>query len=356
MASLAAGPSDPTPDQVAWLADKLLNCGEEAFDDGGMANDLAGYVATMSVDDGTNYLLAISGKEISRSKFRRILQEMHEKNMEVGRCANVRPSPQLNRNDPTAIFWGAEPAAPSVQVASTNVQKNVVPKGLFKSKKKNGGNKSRGAMILSNSRQLDRPQERTLGAKGGPNETDTERTDTSSARGQFYTNCVLCGTVVWYNEEKDKVCNSGLHPQCKNRPIDSVDPRTGLIDHSYGDRTRKKMSNRNKKLKEQELRADPRTGKWVANYEAAVAQKDRLCAFDRQQAARSMVYDDQNDYFQQSESRWLNDEERDIASRKAEAIREKKIAQRAQVSISFDLAGRRVTRHIDDLVEGSDEP
>jgi hypothetical protein len=354
MVSLAAGPSDPTPEKVAWLADKLLNCGEEAFDDGGMANDLAGYVATMNVDDGTNYLLAISGKEMSRSKFRKILLEMHGENMEVS--ATVRPSPQLKRDDPTAVFWGAEPAAPSVQVSSTNVQKNVVPKDLFKPKKKKGGGKSRGAMILSTSRQLDRPQERMQGTKGGSNETDTGRTDTMCARGQFYTNCVLCGTVVWYNEEKDKLCNSGLHPQCKNRPIDSVDPRTGQIDYTYGDRTRKKMSNRNKKLKEQELRTDPRTGKWVANYEAAVAQKDRLCAFDRQQAARSMVYDDQNDYFQQSESRWLNDAERDIASRKAEAIREKKIAQRTQVSISFDLAGRRVTRHIEDLIEGSDEP
>ena len=124
-------------------------------------------------------------------------------------------------------------------------------------------------------------------------------------------------------------------------PIDSVDARTGEVDPDYG--RGKRMSNRNPKEKEEDLRTNERTSRWVSGFEAAVQQKDRLCTYDRQQAARSMVFDDQNDYFRDSESAWLTKAERRLHGGKR-AIQEKKQVRRKGVSISFDLAGRRVTR------------
>ena len=105
----------------------------------------------------------------------------------------------------------------------------------------------------------------------------------------------MCGTIIWYNLPEDRICNSKLHPECNNRPIDSVDPRTGLIDYDYG---RKRLSNKNKKKKERTLEDDPTTNKFLLGYTTALEQKERLVHFDREVAARSRVFDDQNDYFQ----------------------------------------------------------
>jgi hypothetical protein len=319
----------------SWLVDRLLNSGEEAFSDGSMMNDVCSYVVTMSVDDGLNYLLALSGNEGSRPKLKTLLEEFHG-----GGSSSKTPS----QHSAGSILWG-EPPKDDAQAKAQHKAQHVASKP----KKKRS---QRGKTILSTSRSVEQPlalDRKTSSKKAAgqrPRGGDGRAPGTAGAgsekRGSAYANCLLCGTVVWYNDERDKVCNSGLHPKCKKLAIDSVDARTGEIDPDYGNS--KRMSSRNRKRKEEDIRTNPRTAGWVSGFEAAVEQKDRLCTFDRQQAARSMVFDDQNDYFRDSESAWLTKAEREVARRKAEAIREKKQVRRKGVSISFDLAGRRVTR------------
>ena len=49
-------------------------------------------------------------------------------------------------------------------------------------------------------------------------------------------------TIIFYNLPEDRICNSKLHPECNNRPIDSVD-QGQAIDYDYG----KNASNKIKK-------------------------------------------------------------------------------------------------------------
>ena len=144
---------------------------------------------------------------------------------------------------------------------------------------------------------------------------------------------------------EERICNSQLHPRCNNLKIDSVDPRTGLIDQEHG---KSDGPIGTKRSVRKDLLDDPTTGKFLEGYTAALEQKDRLVHFDREVAARSRVFDDQNDYFQDSNDRWLSQAERELARRKFEAIREKKTMKRKNVKISFDIAGRRVMSYDDE--------
>ncbi len=72
----------------------------------------------------------------------------------------------------------------------------------------------------------------------------------------------------------------------------------------------------------------------------AQAHKDKLLDFDRSKAKRTVVLDDQADYFK-SNSQWLSNEERAGALERERKALEKKY-ERKGLRITFDFAGRRV--------------
>eukprot|EP00943_MAST-04B_sp_MAST-4B-sp1_P006827 g6827.t1 len=342
---------------AAYLRDQLLNINVVAFEEGSFVSDISEYVATMNYEEGLEYLMAVSG-ESTASKFIPVLKALELRKNNDTKNDNV--------TEQSRVFWG--PTSTNASEVNSNNSK----------KKKN----SRGKPILStsgnNHRQNNANVNKTIkavsGAKekssltaarakgdysshfsrGGRNNSKKDNkfkivnsndNEQQKPRGSNYSNCALCGTIIFYNLPEDRICNSKLHPECNNRPIDSVDPRTGLIDYDYG---KKRLSNKNKKKKERTLEDDPTTNKFLLGYTTAFEQKERLVHFDREVAARSRVFDDQNDYFQDSNDKWLSQAERDLARRKAEAIREKKTMQRRNVKISFDIAGRRVMSYDDD--------
>ena len=353
-----------TSSHSAFLRDQLLNINVEAFSEGGFVNDISEYVAGMEYDAGLEYLMAVSGEE-SPTKFISVLKQLERRKNGGSNTNNNKkpPAPQAK-----TVFWG-----PTQPINNNNDNNNNKKK-----KKKN----SRGKSILStsmkknynNNKNVDnntsssttrntssssnksnssgrvkgdysdyfKGKTTNMKKTNNKNDNDDEKQQT---RGSNYTNCALCGSIIWYNLPEQRICNSKLHPECENRPIDSVDPRTGLIDFDYGG---KRLSNKNKKKKEQALENDPETKKYLDGYATAFEQKERLVHFDREVAARSRVFDDQNDYFQDSNDRWLSQAERDLARRKAEAIREKKTMKRRNVQISFDIAGRRVMSYNED--------
>ena len=84
------------------------------------------------------------------------------------------------------------------------------------------------------------------------------------------------------------------------------------------------------------------SGQPVSEKWKALQRKERLLQWDRSQAARSHVYDDQNDYFADTASAWLSFEEQEKARRKLQRKEEKRAHRQKVRKYTVDLAGRRV--------------
>jgi hypothetical protein len=76
--------------------------------------------------------------------------------------------------------------------------------------------------------------------------------------------------------------------------------------------------------------------------EEASALRDRLVEFDREAARRTVVLDDQSDFFSVDANAWLTDEERaELKARERQAA-EAAEERRRRVTVTVDLLGRRV--------------
>ncbi|GAB2269971.1 hypothetical protein Dimus_004887 [Dionaea muscipula] len=83
---------------------------------------------------------------------------------------------------------------------------------------------------------------------------------------------------------------------------------------------------------------------------AAEAYAKRLVDYDRNSAARTTVIDDQSDYYDEGNS-WLSMEEKELLKKKQEELELAEAAKRNKVVVSFDLVGRKVMFHEDELSE-----
>lgn len=83
-----------------------------------------------------------------------------------------------------------------------------------------------------------------------------------------------------------------------------------------------------------------------AEYDASLARalehKDKLLEYERTSARRTVIYDDQQDYFQTDGSQWMTPEQRKQMKKLEEERRKQREDAKNKVSISFDFAGRRV--------------
>ena len=77
---------------------------------------------------------------------------------------------------------------------------------------------------------------------------------------------------------------------------------------------------------------------------AARDAKDRLVDFDRTAAARTVVIDDQSDWFEIEANAWLDEDEREEAKRQAREVEEARAAaaKNRASRVALDLLGRRV--------------
>ena len=176
---------------------------------------------------------------------------------------------------------------------------------------------------------------------------------------KFVSNCLKCGKIIWYNEPSEKKCNSGKTKFCSDLYIDAVNQETGEIDVDYA--LTKKARKKNRKAREERERAggngsgnslpnEPPEEEVAASasLQAARDRVNRLVRYDKERSARSQVYDDQADYFADSQSTWLSPQERKIAKDKADEERRLK-AKRGRKTFALDFAGRRIVDSIDDL-------
>eukprot|EP00586_Coscinodiscus_wailesii_P010348 CAMPEP_0172498388 /NCGR_PEP_ID=MMETSP1066-20121228/113217_1 /TAXON_ID=671091 /ORGANISM="Coscinodiscus wailesii, Strain CCMP2513" /LENGTH=342 /DNA_ID=CAMNT_0013271649 /DNA_START=73 /DNA_END=1101 /DNA_ORIENTATION=+ len=73
-----------------------------------------------------------------------------------------------------------------------------------------------------------------------------------------------------------------------------------------------------------------------ATMDKAMKHKERLLQFDRESAQRTVVYDDQEDYFSNSKSRWLTEEEQGVANEKERLRREELLGRKKHIlNIAF---------------------
>lgn len=82
----------------------------------------------------------------------------------------------------------------------------------------------------------------------------------------------------------------------------------------------------------------------------AMQHKDKLLAYDRDLQSKTVVYDDQADYFSDMTDSWASADERKAArAAAAEKLLEKEEAKR-KVIVSFDFAGRKIVSQEDESV------
>jgi hypothetical protein len=87
-------------------------------------------------------------------------------------------------------------------------------------------------------------------------------------------------------------------------------------------------------------------GAYGQRVEDAVALRDKLLMFDQTMAERSRVFDAQADHYHNTD--WLSEEERKVAEAKEEARREAVDKRKREVTVTFDIAGRRILVEKDD--------
>jgi len=97
-----------------------------------------------------------------------------------------------------------------------------------------------------------------------------------------------------------------------------------------------------KKNKKSEKLYEKLVGDSRAQYQAAVDNKNRLLDYQANSAKRTQIIDDESDYFNVDNNKWLTPEQREAMKKKKEELHEEKHKSRLDRKITFDFAGRRV--------------
>ncbi|KYQ90045.1 hypothetical protein DLAC_08629 [Tieghemostelium lacteum] len=76
---------------------------------------------------------------------------------------------------------------------------------------------------------------------------------------------------------------------------------------------------------------------------SATQYKDRILGYQSTSAKRTIVYDDQEDYFSNKNNKWLSEEERKVVSEQEKEYLQKLEEEKKKTKIAFDFVGRRIT-------------
>lgn len=136
--------------------------------------------------------------------------------------------------------------------------------------------------------------------------------------------CYFCGNLVCTKEEFDKI-RSGSNKGMKLRDELMSKPWRG--------------SEAGVDIKDLQGTGEDRFD--MSQLEKAIAHKDKLLDYDRTSAKRTQVIDDESDYFN-TNSKWLNQEQRSKLEKKQEEIREKRFGSKIGKTFTLDFAGRKV--------------
>ena len=97
-----------------------------------------------------------------------------------------------------------------------------------------------------------------------------------------------------------------------------------------------------KKNKKSEQLYQKLVGDSRSQYQAAVDNKNRLLEYQANSAKRTQIIDDESDYFNVDNNKWLTPQQREALKKKKEELHEEKYKSRLDRKITFDFAGRQV--------------
>jgi ribosomal protein S15P/S13E len=143
--------------------------------------------------------------------------------------------------------------------------------------------------------------------------------DCQATKHKLINNCLECGRIVC-DQEGSGNCMFCGNLVCTEEELNLINSQTKKGDH---------------------LKKTLTTEKRQRGLEEAVAQRDRLLKYDRESQQRTVVLDDESDYFK-SNSVWLSDSERKKLNELEEKLRGKKHAGRLEQKVTFDFAGRQI--------------
>ena len=143
--------------------------------------------------------------------------------------------------------------------------------------------------------------------------------DCQSVKHPLIANCLSCGKIICTQE------GSGPCLFCGNLVV-----------------TREEQAVLDKKNKKSESLYKKLCGDSRSQYEAAVESKDRLLDYQANSAKRTQIIDDESDYFNVDNNRWLTPQQREALRKKKEELQQEKHKSRLDRKMTFDFAGRKV--------------
>lgn len=145
------------------------------------------------------------------------------------------------------------------------------------------------------------------------------RCNCQAVKHQLINNCLKCGRIVCEQEGSGPClfCGSLVCSDEQQKVIESATKKGDHLKRSLMEQQRPK------------------------GWEEAMAQRNRLLEYDRASEKRTMVIDDESDYFKEN-SVWLSEDERKKLSKLEDDFRDKKHASRLSRKIAIDFAGRQI--------------
>ncbi|XP_065089173.1 activating signal cointegrator 1-like [Ochlerotatus camptorhynchus] len=156
--------------------------------------------------------------------------------------------------------------------------------------------------------------------------------DCQASKHKLINNCLHCGRIVCEQESSGPClfCGSLVCTDEEQKMIDSSSKKGDNLKRSLMDQNRPK------------------------GWEEAVATRNRLLEYDRNSEKRTVVIDDESDYFK-ANSVWLSDAERKKMEKLEAELREKKHASRMSRKVTIDFTGRQVVEKPQLAIEVEDE-
>eukprot|EP01138_Halocafeteria_seosinensis_P009411 gb/GECG01009617.1/.p1 GENE.gb/GECG01009617.1/~~gb/GECG01009617.1/.p1 ORF type:complete len:573 (+),score=103.80 gb/GECG01009617.1/:1-1719(+) len=176
----------------------------------------------------------------------------------------------------------------------------------------------------------------------GHNENDTSLEE---SRGEYCPcmatihnlmgNCLECGKLICEREAAQlcSFCGNTLPWRVSRKAITNARGRAAQLTRQYNE----EIEHERKLLFREQIDDDDNEG-----VNEAIRRKNQLLHYDQTSAERSHVYDDQADYFRDSTSAWLSEEEKETAKAKEEQRRQN-LHERRQNKMSLEISGGNVS-------------
>lgn len=303
-----------------WLQDALIDlCSKvesELHLDYDLITGLVSYCELAAPEDAKEYLTNIVGHELSQGIIAEYLQRRSSKrNLYIDMIP--KEDMQAYMKPPAEDLWSAgnrRAAKRSNERNSVAVQQEAkVPTEISEAKdvakgKGNAARKKKGGKVISLAEA----------AKGSIVLRSGQPCDCQARRHKLIANCLSCGKIICERT------GEGPCSFCGALVLREGSNYAGLGAVAFP---------------ESEGEA------------AAEAFKNRLVDYDRNAAERTVVIDDQSDYYDVEGNAWISEEEKQLLRKKQEEIEEADRARRNKLVVTLDLVGRKVVRTEQDAAE-----